>query len=113
MTDFTIVEDAQLQHFTSTREFIGVDHGTDVCFILVDMPPGDGVRLHRHAYAELFIVQEGSATYRVGDKTLEVEAPRTLIVAAGVAHAFTNTGAGRLKQVDIHLSPRFVTEWLE
>jgi mannose-6-phosphate isomerase-like protein (cupin superfamily) len=77
------------------------------------MPPGDGVRLHRHAYDEIFIVQEGSATYRVGEETLEVEAPRTLIVRAGVAHAFINTGSGRLKQVDIHLSPRFVTEWLE
>jgi mannose-6-phosphate isomerase-like protein (cupin superfamily) len=77
------------------------------------MLPGDGVRLHRHPYAEIFIVQEGSATYRVGEETLGVEAPRTLIVPGGVAHGFTNTGAGRLKQVDIHVSPRFVTEWLE
>jgi hypothetical protein len=24
-----------------------------------------------------------------------------------------NTGAGRLRQVDIHASERFITEWLE
>ena len=28
-------------------------------------------------------------------------------------HAFVNSGAGILRQIDIHLSPRFVTEWLE
>ena len=113
MTEFTVVEGAQLEHFPSTREFIGRDHGTDICFILVDMAPGEGVRLHRHAYPEIFIVQEGSATYRVGSQTLEVRAPQTLIVPSGVAHGFTNTGSTRLKQVDIHLSPHFITEWLE
>ena len=113
MSNFTIVQDVELKQFPSTREFIGEDFATGVCFILVEMPPGDGVRLHRHAYDEIFIVQEGSATYRVGEQTLEVEAPQTLIVRAGVAHAFTNTGSAQLKQVDIHLSPRFITEWLE
>jgi len=113
VAEFTVVEDAQLQHFASTREFVGQDHGAEICFILVDMPPGDGVRLHKHAYAEIFIVQEGGATFRVGSETLEVHAPRTLIVPAGTPHGFTNTGAGRLRQVDIHQSPRFVTEWLE
>ena len=27
-------------------------------------------------------------------------------------HRFVNAGAGTLRQLDIHLSPRFVTEWL-
>ena len=113
VADFTIVDDAQLQHFASTHEFVGQDHGTEISFILVDMPPGDGVRLHRHPYPEVFIVQEGRATYRVGSERVEVTAPRTLIVPAGVAHGFRNSGDGRLKQVDIHLSPKFITEWLE
>jgi len=30
-----------------------------------------------------------------------------------VAHKFVNSGAGRLRQVDIHASDHFVTEWLE
>jgi len=41
-----------------------------------------------------------------------VHAARTLIVPATVAHAFVNSGETRLKQVDIHLSPKFITEWL-
>jgi mannose-6-phosphate isomerase-like protein (cupin superfamily) len=35
------------------------------------------------------------------------------MVPAGVPHKFVNTGAGRLRQIDIHASERFVTEWLE
>src|SRR2546428_392164 len=51
-------------------------------------------------------------TFTVGYSTLDVHAPRTLIVPATVAHAFVNSGETRLKQVDIHLSPKFITEWL-
>jgi len=29
-----------------------------------------------------------------------------------VPHSFTNVGDARLKQVDIHLSSKFITEWL-
>jgi mannose-6-phosphate isomerase-like protein (cupin superfamily) len=102
----------ELRHFPNTDGFEGEAHGASVSFILVDMPPGAGVRLHRHPYAEIFIVQEGRATFTVGSSTLYIKAPRTLIVPATVAHAFVNSGDTRLKQVDIHLSPTFITEWL-
>jgi mannose-6-phosphate isomerase-like protein (cupin superfamily) len=102
----------ELQHFEHTAEFEGEAHGTSVSFILVDMPPGKGVRLHTHPYAEIFIVQEGHATFSVGDATIDVVAPRTLIGPANVPHGFTNVGSVRLKQVDIHLSPKFITDWL-
>jgi mannose-6-phosphate isomerase-like protein (cupin superfamily) len=95
-----------------TDEFEGEAHGTSVSFILVDMPPGRGVALHRHPYAEIFIVQEGHASFTVGTSTIEVVAPRTLVGPANVPHSFINVGEGRLKQVDIHLSPKFITEWL-
>ena len=34
------------------------------------------------------------------------------VVDAGQPHSFVNSGEGRLRQVEIHLSPRFITEWL-
>ena len=102
----------ELQHFPNTDEFEGEPHGASVSFILVDMPPGEGVRLHRHPYAEIFIVQEGRASYTVDSSMFEVVAPRTLIVPAHTPHAFVNSGDMRLRQVDIHLSPKFITEWL-
>jgi quercetin dioxygenase-like cupin family protein len=94
-------------------EFEGRRWETGTSFILVDMAPGGAVALHRHAYGEIFIVQEGSATYRAGEATLRIEAPRVVIVPAGVAHGFANTGSDRLRQVDIHLSPTILTEWLD
>jgi mannose-6-phosphate isomerase-like protein (cupin superfamily) len=35
------------------------------------------------------------------------------IVPADEPHGFTNTGDGPLKQIDIHVSPKFETEWLK
>ncbi|HYA99319.1 MAG TPA: hypothetical protein VED37_03800 [Ktedonobacteraceae bacterium] len=41
------------------------------------------------------------------------KAGQIAIVPAGVPHKFVNSGSGRLLQVDIHHSPRFITHWLE
>jgi mannose-6-phosphate isomerase-like protein (cupin superfamily) len=59
------------------------------------------------------VIQEGSATYTIGSTTLEAKAGQIAIVPAGVPHKFVNSGSGRLLQVDIHHSPRFITQWLE
>jgi mannose-6-phosphate isomerase-like protein (cupin superfamily) len=88
--------------------------GANVCLIFVDMGPGDeGPRLHRHAYEEVFVILEGQARYTVGSETVEARAGQVLIVQPGVAHKFVYSGTGRLRQIDIHASDRFVTEWLE
>jgi mannose-6-phosphate isomerase-like protein (cupin superfamily) len=42
-----------------------------------------------------------------------VRAGEIVVAPAGVPHRFVNSGAGRLRQVDIHVHPRFETEWLE
>lgn len=73
---------------------------------------GAGPRLHRHPYAETFIVRRGSATFTVADERLVARAGQVLVVPAGVPHAFS-TGPDGYEGVHIHESPRFVTEWLE
>jgi mannose-6-phosphate isomerase-like protein (cupin superfamily) len=95
------------------NEFQGCRHGAGVSFIVVDAPPGSGPRLHRHPYEEVFVVQEGSVTFTAGDETIEVKGGQVVVVPAGVPHKFVNSGAERLRQVDIHASDRFLTEWLE
>jgi mannose-6-phosphate isomerase-like protein (cupin superfamily) len=56
---------------------------------------------------------QGSATFTGGDDVIEARGGQVVVVPAGVAHKFVNSGAGRLRQVDIHASDHFVTEWLE
>lgn len=85
----------------------------DVSIIFVDAAPGEGPALHRHPYAEVFIVQEGHVTFTVGDATVEASAGQIVIGPAGVPHAFVNSGSGPLRQIDIHLNDRFITEWLD
>jgi len=95
------------------HELVGADHGgVGVCVIFVDAPPGGGPSLHKHPYEEVFITLEGEATFVVNDDELHVGAGEILIVPPDTPHAFTNTGAGTLRQIDIHVSPAFSTEWL-
>lgn len=95
------------------RELVGADHGLEITLIFVDAEPGAGPALHRHPYAEVFVVQEGEATFTIDGEQHEVHAGEILVAQAGQAHAFVNSGAGRLRQLDIHVSPSFSTEWLE
>jgi len=94
-------------------EFQGHHLGANVSLIVVDAPPGGGPRLHRHPYEEVFVVQEGTATFTAGDEKIEARGGQVVVVPAGVPHKFVNSGTGRLRQVDIHASDRFLTEWLE
>jgi mannose-6-phosphate isomerase-like protein (cupin superfamily) len=96
-----------------SHEFIGAEHG-DVPFsvILVHSQPGVGPNVHRHPYAEVFIVESGEATFRLGDDTVVVSAGHVVVGPPDVPHGFTNTGTGELRLVAIHGASRFVTEWL-
>jgi mannose-6-phosphate isomerase-like protein (cupin superfamily) len=110
----TIVGLDALEHSEHSHEFVGAEHG-DVPFsvILVHSRPGAGPKVHRHPYAEVFIVESGRATFRIGDETVEVEGGHVVVSPAGEAHGFTNTGEGELRLTAIHGAGRFATEWLE
>jgi len=95
------------------HELVGADHDLDVTILFVDAEPGRGPALHRHPYAELFIVQEGEATFTLGEETVQARPGDILVAWPDQPHAFVNSGSGPLRQVDIHLSPSFSTEWLD
>jgi mannose-6-phosphate isomerase-like protein (cupin superfamily) len=59
------------------------------------------------------VVQEGTVTFTAGDNVVEARGGQVVVVPAGVPHKFVNSGAGRLRQIDIHASDRFITERLE
>jgi mannose-6-phosphate isomerase-like protein (cupin superfamily) len=93
-------------------ELVGETRGLPVTIISVDAPPGGGPALHEHTYPELLFVLEGEATFTDGEQEWVVRAGETVYVPAAHPHAFVNSGSGRLRQIDVHLSPRFETRWL-
>ena len=111
-TPLSVVPLEALAATATARELVGADHGAGVCLIFVDAPPGHGPSLHRHPYEEVFVVQEGEATFTAGGEERIVRAGEVVIVPAGVPHAFVNSGDGPLRQLDIHVSASFDTEWL-
>lgn len=109
----SFIRQAELPSDVFSRDFVGAEHGgVGACVIFVEAPPGAGPKLHRHPYAELLIVVEGTATFFDGTSQREVQAGEMAVVDAHEPHGFVNKGVGVLRQIDIHLSPTFVTEWL-
>ena len=104
---------SELDPTAHSHEFVGAEHG-DVPFsvILVHSEPGVGPKVHRHPYAEVFIVEAGEATFTLGEDTVVVPAGHVVVGPPNVAHGFTNTGVGELRLIAIHGAPRFITEWL-
>ena len=110
----TVLNRDELPRDENTYEFEGIHYqDSEVSFIWVDMPPGGSVRLHKHPYKEIFIIQEGVSTFTVDTTTLEAVAGQIIIVPADVPHKFANNGDGQLKQIDIHVNREFITDWLE
>jgi mannose-6-phosphate isomerase-like protein (cupin superfamily) len=103
-----------LPHTESAHDFVGADHA-DVPFsvILVHAAPGVGPRVHRHPYPEVFVLESGEGTFRVGDEEIVASGRKVLVAPSGVPHGFTNTGTTELRLTAIHGAPRFDTEWIE
>ena len=80
--------------------------------LIVNVPPGGGPALHRHAYAEVFVVQEGQARFTAGGETLAVNGGHIVVVPSGTPHKFVNVGTGELRMVNIHAAGKIETEWL-
>lgn len=110
----TVLNKDDLARDGNTREFQGYLHGdAGLSFLWVDLLPGGGPRLHKHPYEEVFIILEGHATFTVGSMTLDATAGQIIIAPSDTPHKFINSGEEPLRQIDIHASKRFITEWLE
>lgn len=96
-----------------SRVFEGSPFGAHVSFFLVDLDPDDGPPLHSHPYEELFVVQEGVATFTVGRDTIEARAGQIVIAPPDRPHRFVNSGNSPLRTVNIHPVPVMHTDWLE
>ena len=84
--------------------FEGRRDGVELSVFVTTFGPGDGPRLHRHPYAELFLVEEGEARFDVGGEGCEVGAGSFVVVPPETAHRFENSGAGALRVLSIQPS---------
>ncbi|HLN98435.1 MAG TPA: cupin domain-containing protein [Pyrinomonadaceae bacterium] len=89
----------QLEHYYRvpgefTYRLTGDQYGFEsLSFIISETHPGGGPGLHVHDTEEAHVLLEGSAQYRIGDKTFTVQAPYVAKVPAGVPHTFINAGS--------------------
>jgi mannose-6-phosphate isomerase-like protein (cupin superfamily) len=95
------------------RSFEGEGHQSGLSVLLVDAPPGEGPRLHRHPYEEVFAIHAGHGTFTIEGAQAEAGPGDVVVAPAETAHKFVNSGTERLRLTAIHHAPRFATEWLE
>jgi len=106
-----MIELDDLPHSSQAHRFVGADHGAPVSMIFVHTRPGsEPTRPHRHPYAEVWIVEEGEATFEIGDHQLVAGAGRIVVGPANVAHRFTNTGSTPLRLIAVHGAGRIIVE---
>jgi mannose-6-phosphate isomerase-like protein (cupin superfamily) len=109
----SIIPFEELEPSEHSHEFVGAEHGDiPFCVILVHSQPGVGPKVHRHPYPEVFIVESGQATFRIGDERIVVDGGNVVVSPPGEAHGFVNSGEGELRLTAIHGASRFSTEWL-
>jgi quercetin dioxygenase-like cupin family protein len=76
----------------SSEELVGEDFGgIPACVIFVDLEPGEGPKLHKHPYAELFFIIAGESTFTDGANSRVVKAGEVVIASADQPHAFVNS----------------------
>lgn len=97
----------QLEHWYRvpgefTHRLNGDQYGfQSLSFIITDTLPGGGPGLHVHDSEEAHVLLEGTAQYRMADKTFTVHAPYVVKVPAGVRHTFINAGTQPFKLVAV------------
>ena len=109
-----LIQKNNLPFIGSSYNFVGADQGdVGVSMFFVEAKPGEGAPLHFHDYDEIVVVPEGNSRLVIGDELQDAVAGNILVVKARTPHGFVNTGEGLLKQIDIHVNPRFKQQLLE
>ena len=73
---------------------------------------GQGPDLHVHPYAEVFVVETGTATFTAGDEELTVTGGHIVIVPPETPHGFKGAGDDVLRVVSVHPSGRTQQTWV-
>jgi mannose-6-phosphate isomerase-like protein (cupin superfamily) len=94
-----------------THRLTGDQYGFEsLSFIISETHPGGGPGLHVHDVEEAHVLLEGSAEYRIGDKTFTVQAPYVARVPTGVPHTFINAGNKQFNLIAVFASKHPTTK---
>jgi mannose-6-phosphate isomerase-like protein (cupin superfamily) len=88
--------------------FEGEQDGVNASIYVTEFEPGDGPRLHRHPYPEVFLVEAGIARFEAGGRQLDVGPGNFVVVPPETAHRYENPGPGPLRVLSVH--PQGATE---
>lgn len=103
----TVVSLESMRRSEVSALFEGASHGgaAPISMFVTKWPPGGGPRLHKHPYAEVFLVQAGDALFAVDGQDTPVAAAHVVVVPAETPHRFTNAGPGELRVLSVQPSP--------
>ena len=94
-----------------THRLDGEKYGfSSLSFIITKTLPNGGPNLHVHDVEEAHVLLEGTAEYRIGDKTFTVDAPYVVKVPAGVSHTFINAGTKPFNLVAVFASKNLASK---
>jgi mannose-6-phosphate isomerase-like protein (cupin superfamily) len=101
-TELELLDRKVTQDGGAVRYLEGARYGLQTSIFRSEVVAGSGPAPHTHEYAEIFVLEQGMARFQVGVETIDAEAGDIVIVPAGAAHTFVNTGAGNLRHIAIH-----------
>lgn len=111
--DQRVVEDPLLRQRLSFRRTVGED-GDEILHVEMWVDPGGGVPPHIHpAMEERFEVLAGRPSFLAGRKWRTASPGDTVVVPAGVRHAYRNTGDGVAHVLCNARPPSLLQEFLE
>jgi quercetin dioxygenase-like cupin family protein len=80
----------------------GAEHGLgEIAFVITDFPPGVDAGEHRHPFATVSLVVEGSGVFTVEGVEFAASVGDIIAVPAGAWHTYRNNGESSLRVVNI------------
>jgi mannose-6-phosphate isomerase-like protein (cupin superfamily) len=103
MTVVVAVEDLRRSEISALFEG-ALYGGVEISVFVTTWPSGRGPALHKHPYAEVFLIQEGEAVFTVGREEMRVGADHIVVVPADTPHRFNNADTAPLRLLSIQPS---------
>ena len=104
MSDVATVTPIEALRRSATAALFQGGDDVDVSVFVTAYERGQGPALHLHPYAEVFVVQTGTAEFTVAGDQVVVAAGHIVVVPEETPHGFKGAGDDTLRVVSVHPS---------